>query len=149
MGLLDIFSGVSQLLPGVGQAAKDIRQAITGEISPEKKADLALKAQELENQVTLLQMQSESAILAGQAEINKIEAASQDKFKSYWRPGVGWTCVLSLFLMFILRPIAQWVVTLCGSPVVLPSIDTETLMGILIPLLGIGGLRTVEKIQKK
>lgn len=149
MGLLDIFSGVSQLLPGVGQAAKDLRQAITGEISPDKKAEIAIKAQELENQVTLLQMQAEKSILDGQAEINLAEAQSQDKFKSYWRPAVGWLCVTALFVMFILRPLVQWILVVAGSVLVLPNIDTDTLLGILIPLLGIGGYRTIERVAKK
>jgi hypothetical protein len=149
MGILDIFSGVSGLLPGIGQAAKDLRQAFTGEISPDKKAELALKAQELENQVILLQMNSEKAILDGQASINLIEAQSQDKVKSWWRPMVGWTCVAALAIMFIVRPIAQWIVSLAGSSVILPVVDSDTLIGILIPLLGIGGYRTIERVAKK
>ena len=129
---------VGSIATGLGSLAKDLRAAITGKepINAEKAAELALKATEAEN----------SLILA-QAEINKIEAASNDKFKSYWRPGAGWTCVLGLFAMFILRPIAQWIVLLTGSDVVLPSIDVESLMGLLIPLLGLGAYRTYERAK--
>jgi hypothetical protein len=59
------FGGVKGLLEGAGTFAKDIRSAITGEISPEKKAELLQKADELESQG-----------MVAQAEINKIEAAS-------------------------------------------------------------------------
>ena len=142
MGILDIFSGVSNLLPGIGQAAKDIRQAVTGEVDSNTKATLAIKAQELETAMQTAQMELDKAILTAQASINLEEAKSSDKFKSWWRPAIGWVCAVGLLYLLLGEPILKTI------GVSVPGIDTNLLVAILIPMLGLGGLRTLEKIQK-
>jgi hypothetical protein len=79
-----------------------------------------------------------------QIEVNKIEAASDDKFKSRWRPAAGWVCVVGLGYQVILLPVITWTAALKEWPAP-PSLDTATLMGILVPMLGIGVYRTYEK----
>jgi hypothetical protein len=142
MGLLDILGGITNLLPGVGQAAKDIRQAITGEIDPTTKATIASKAQELEAALSTAQMELDKAILTAQAQINLAEANSSDKFKSWWRPAIGWVCAVGLLYLLLGEPILKTI------GVSVPGVDTNLLLAILIPMLGLGGLRTLEKIQK-
>lgn len=94
-----------------------------------------------------LQQQGELAEIAGQLEINKVEAASSSLFVSGWRPSVGWVCSAALAWQLILAPSIQWGAAIYGKPVALPPLDTGTLISLLFALLGIGGMRTVEKLN--
>lgn len=83
----------------------------------------------------------------GQMEINKVEA-STDLFRGGWRPACGWICAFGLGYNFILRPIAPAVVALTtGKAIDLPPIDNDTLMVLLFGLLGLSGLRTIERVK--
>ncbi len=92
---------------------------------------------------TLLAQQStqDFQLLLGQLQINIEEAKSPNWFVAGWRPAVGWICVLGLAVEYFVFPL----VALAGFK--LPPIDFSTLMGLLLPLLGIGAMRTIEKIQ--
>jgi len=128
--------GVSGLLSSVGQFAKDIRQAITGEISPEKKAELEQRALEIEFLLT-----------KAQTDINLEEAKNPNFFVSGWRPFVGWICGFSLGWQFIGSPIFEWIVKLTGKNITAPVLDTGSLITVLFALLGLGGMRTYEKFR--
>jgi len=136
MGFLgDItLGGVKGLMEGAGSLAKDIRSAVTGEISPEKKAELLQKANELESQGML-----------AQAEINKIEAASPNLFVSGWRPALGWVCVCGIGYQMVFRPLME--TALIYYRVTLPTLDISSLISLVIAMLGIAGYRTVEKFK--
>ena len=82
----------------------------------------------------------------GQAEINKIEAASPSVFVSGWRPFVGWVCAGGMCYSFIGQPLLGWVSNIYHYPLP-PGLDTGTLLTVLGGLLGLGGMRTVEKIN--
>jgi len=133
----DILSGgVSGLLTSVGQFAKDIRQAITGELSPEKKAELEQKALEIEFLLT-----------KAQTDINLEEAKNPNLFVSGWRPAVGWVCAFALAWQFIFNSIFEWIVKLLKIDIVAPTLDTGSLITVLFALLGLGGMRSYEKIK--
>lgn len=93
-----------------------------------------------------LQQSGELAQLTGQLEINKAEAATGSLFIGGWRPGSGWICNIGLAYTFIVQPLCAWVASIKGWPVP-PAIDTDTLIFLLCSLLGIGGLRSMEKIK--
>ncbi len=110
---------------------------------PQKAREIAREMEsanivELKNAYRLALKELELA--GGQIEVNKIEAASKSLFVSGWRPGVGWVCLLALAVNHLLLPIVN-----IFTPI--PQIDDSSLMAILIPLLGIGAYRTVEKIK--
>ena len=136
--ITDIASGgIQGLLQGAGEFAKDIRSAITGEISPEKKADLQQKAMELEFATGKLQ-----------ADINQEEAKHPNVFVAGWRPAVGWICAFALGYNYILSPLILWGFKAFGRmDVQPPSLDIAELMTLLTGMLGFGILRTVEKTQ--
>jgi len=94
-----------------------------------------------------LQQNGELAQIAGQMDINKIEAASSSLFVSGWRPAIGWICGAGFGVQFVIGPLAEWGSTLYGHPVKFPPMDTGTMMPLLLGMLGLGGLRTAEKIQ--
>ena len=83
-----------------------------------------------------------------QREINKIEAAHPSIFVAGWRPALGYCCVFAVAWAFIGQPIAIWAIQIFGLPVEkLPDIQTDYLMELVFAMLGLGGLRTVEKIK--
>ena len=84
----------------------------------------------------------------GQLEVNKVEAASKSLFVAGWRPFIGWVCGLGFLSNFILIPMANFGLALARIAVVVPMIDTAQMMPVLLGMLGLGGMRTVEKLNK-
>ena len=82
-----------------------------------------------------------------QIEVNKIEAQSDSLFKSGWRPFVGWTCATSFALHFAIFPIVNFIIVFFGQKEIVISFDMTTLVTTLGGLLGLGTLRTYEKIK--
>jgi hypothetical protein len=126
---------VGGVLNGLGQLAKDLRTAITGEISPEAKTALLNKAIDAETQLAVAQTQ-----------INIEEAKSSNVFVSGWRPATGWVCVVALFYQYILQPLLAWG-SVNFNGVAPPSLNVESLMTLLLGMLGLVGARVVEKVQ--
>ena len=85
-------------------------------------------------------------IAKGQIEVNKVEAANRNPFVAGWRPFIGWTCGVALAWHFIGLPVATFLIMLSGADLPsLPQFDMNSLMTILLGMLGLGGLRTFEK----
>ena len=115
---------------------------------PQAKAEAQLKMLEMAQKGELAALDADMKLALGQLEVNKIEAGT-DLFRGGWRPAVGWLCAAGLAYQFLLQPILPWVVGLFGIMVTpLPAIDNETLMVLLTGMLGLGGLRTYEKVKK-
>jgi len=81
----------------------------------------------------------------GQLEVNKVEAAHQSLFVAGWRPAVGWVCVLGMFGNFITIPFSNFVLALLDIDIVIPLVPLETMMPVLMGMLGLGAMRTYEK----
>jgi len=84
----------------------------------------------------------------GQIEINKEEAKSRNIFIAGWRPFVGWTCGLALFWHFLGLPVTLFITgwfNLQHPP--LPEFDMNSLMTVLLGMLGLGGMRSFEKFK--
>lgn len=111
-------------------------------IFPDANIEAQSKADSLKAELTQ-QFQS----VMGQLEINKAEAANVSVFVSGWRPAVGWCGALGFGYEFLIRPIANGAVMAAGFPPVFPGIETEALSNLLFGLLGLGTLRTVEKVK--
>ena len=82
-----------------------------------------------------------------QLQVNAAEAANPSVFVSGWRPAVGWVCVLGLFVQTVGYPLMGWGLSLWSPGTPMPQIDTDTLMGLLVPMLGLGAYRTFEKVR--
>lgn len=93
------------------------------------------------------QLAAALAIVQGQLDANKAEAGSASVFVSGWRPAVGWVCVLAFGWNMIGLSIAKVVLGLINHPMQINPADLSEMMPILIGMLGLGGLRTVEKIN--
>lgn len=96
-----------------------------------------------------LQQSGDLAVITGQMEINKVEAASGSKFVSGWRPAVGWTCVAACGWNWVGLPVLKAALLLTGAPAIaLAPADLSEMLPILMGLLGLGILRTTEKINR-
>lgn len=136
--LSDIFAGGAEgLLKGV----KDVVSTF--------KAD-PLELAKLESELTKVQTTFELGMSQAQTRINEIEAASQDKFVSRWRPAIGWICGSAYFYHFILQPFLAFALAAGGHAVEagqLPIIPVSELSVVLFGMLGIGAMRTFEKVK--
>jgi hypothetical protein len=83
-----------------------------------------------------------------QIEINKVEASHRTAFVAGWRPFIGWVCGLALAYNYIVRDLLVWLLA-AFSPAALfpPALQMDQLMTLLLGLLGLGTLRTVEKLN--
>ncbi len=85
------------------------------------------KEEVLSKEIILERMNQE--LLKGQIEVNKLEAQSKSLFNSGWRPFIGWVCGVGLAY------------ALCRDP------NVETIHSLILALLGLGSLRTFEKLK--
>jgi len=84
----------------------------------------------------------------GQLEINAAEAKHRSIFVAGWRPFIGWTCGIALAWHFVLAPVVIFGAGYAGVELPeLPTFDMESLMTVLLGMLGLGGLRTFEKAK--
>ena len=79
-------------------------------------------------------------IALAQIEVNKAEAKG-NWFQSSWRPATAWVCVLGFAVNFLISPLAA------PFGVVVPQADTSTMLPVLMGMLGLGGLRTMERVK--
>ena len=84
----------------------------------------------------------------GQLEVNKTEAAHKSLFVAGWRPFIGWICGVAMLANFLLIPMANFVLDLSGSTNTIPLIELETMMPVLMGMLGLGAMRSFEKVKK-
>jgi hypothetical protein len=127
---------LSAVLPSVMEVA--------GRFLPEDKEKRAAAEREIEAQLTTHLAQIDLA----QLDINKTEAAHRSVFVSGWRPMIGWTCGAAMALNFLIFPLASFVLAQTGHLVELPNLDMTQMMPVLMGMLGLGGLRTVEKLKQ-
>jgi hypothetical protein len=124
--------------------------AIINKVIPDKTAAAAAEAS-LRAQAAAGQLQEDlanlQAVTTAQSDINKVEAASLNWFVAGARPFVMWICAIGLAIELIIAPFFTWIAALVGHPMPFPIIDSNQLMGLLFPLLGLGAYRTVEKIK--
>lgn len=127
-------------ITGVGSIA-DLVGNVINKIWPDpaKQAEAALALATLKQSGALAEM-------IAQTDINKVEAASTSTFVSGWRPAVGWVCVVALVYTFIGQPLLSWY-SMWQHISIPPVLDLGTLITLLGGMMGLSGLRTIEKIN--
>lgn len=94
---------------------------------------------------TMAEKAAHEAAMA-QVSVNREEAKHRSIFVSGWRPFIGWTCGVALAYHFVLAPFILFGVSVAGVEIPeLPTFDMDSLMTVLLGMLGLGGLRTYEK----
>ena len=118
-------------------AALDLGTTLINKIFPDP-----AQASEAKLKLLELQQNGELAIMTAQTDINKTEAANSSVFVSGWRPAIGWVCALAMGYQYLLRPFL-----VAFYPVLtFPGLD-DNLWQLLAGMLGLGGLRTFEKLN--
>ena len=129
-------------IPILGAAVEIVKTIIDRALPDQKsKAEALAKLSEME-------LNGDLAAMAQQVEILKLDAVSSDKFQSRWRPFIGWVCGCALAIQLVIAPLACQISAIAGRPVPLVVMDVSLLSTMLIGMLGFGGMRTVEKLNK-
>ncbi|MCR4297519.1 MAG: holin family protein [Gallionella sp.] len=83
-----------------------------------------------------------------QIAVNQEEAKSLNVFVAGWRPFVGWVCGAGLAYVALVEPLARFIAQVAfGYAGAFPAIDTSLTMQVLIGMLGLGAMRSVEKVK--
>lgn len=85
-----------------------------------------------------------------QIEVNKVEAASSSLFVAGWRPFVGWSCGSAYAYTFVVQPFLLFMLTAAQVPIntaQLPVLDMGELGVVLFGMLGLGAMRSYEKVK--
>jgi hypothetical protein len=113
----------------------------------------------LAHEVATMAQRHAQELAKAQLEVNKVEAAHKSLFVSGWRPAVGWCCVLGMMGNFMVIPFTNFVlallaievtiplIDLLAIEVTIPLIDLETMMPVLMGMLGLGAMRSYEKTK--
>jgi hypothetical protein len=104
------------------------------------------KRREAEMELIRMAADGELRQTLAQLEINAREAAHPSVWVSGWRPGFGWAGVAGFTYATILQPLLAWGAAVKGWPAP-PVLNLDLLWVVVTGLLGIGGLRSVEKIK--
>lgn len=152
--------GIGSIVEGVGKIADDLHT------SKEEKLQIAL------NERTL-----DVGLMQGQIETNKAEAAHGSVFVAGWRPFIGWVGGFALAYQFLFYPLLTWgwallqagevipchldattameVIKAAGTKVTgectftpPPPLPGDALFAIVTGMLGIGGMRSFDKLKK-
>lgn len=134
LGLDDIIGGVVQV---VNKFIPD----------PQAQAQMQLELAKLKQAEDFKQIDAALQMTQQQTDINKAEATSGSLFIGGWRPACAWVCVTAFGYHYVAQPVAAFVLAACGVTVVLPAFDMGTMTTVLMGMLGLGGMRSFDKLK--
>ena len=91
--------------------------------------------------------QAEMALAVEQVRVNAEEAKNPSLFVSGWRPFIGWVCGVALTYNFIIYPLLLWAIEVFSLTIQPPGLFENSLMELVMGMLGLAGLRTWEKYK--
>lgn len=122
-------------ITGLGSVA-DLANTVIGKIWPDK------------TEQEKAQLAAAVMLVQGQLEVNKVEAASPNLFVSGWRPAIGWVCGAALAYTYLAYPLLLWAGALWFPGIKPPVLGNDGMLyELLLGMLGLGGLRSWEKIK--
>lgn len=114
---------------------------------PQAKALAAYQMAQLKQQDEFKQLDVQIQQIQAQTDTNKAEAASTSIFVAGWRPFIGWICGAGCGWNWIGLPIATFTATAVGHPITIAPADLSQMLPLLMGMLGMGAMRTVEKLN--
>ncbi len=152
---MNILNTIAGVFSG-GNPVKEIASGLDNLFTSDKeKLELKNELEKAKMDFELENKKLDTSLLHDQAEINKIEAASANWFVAGWRPAVGWVCTIGLAYQFIIQPLLCWIdgiaytnfsfKTVIATP---PTLDARTIIELLVGMLGLGSMRTLEKVKE-
>ena len=139
------------LISGLFSAAQSLIERFFPD--PEKKAAAQLELLKMQQNGELALLASETDLAKLQIQTNVEEAKHANIFVSGWRPAVGWCCAAAFAYSYVLLPFAQFLVFTFGTTgmaeqlALAPKLELSEMLPVLFGMLGLGGLRTVEKVK--
>jgi hypothetical protein len=82
-----------------------------------------------------------------QLAVDQAEGSNPSIFVAGWRPFIGWVGGAGLAWTFVVGPAVSFVLPIVAPSVHVPVIPTDGLMELVFAMLGLGGMRTFEKVQ--
>jgi hypothetical protein len=132
---------IAALIGPVATLIDDVVKRAFPDKTEQEKMQLAL-------QTALLQ--ADFSALQAQLDVDKQEAASASVFVAGWRPFVGWCCGAAFAYVGLVQPFLAFVIGAIGGHLPpLPVIDTSLTMQVLLGMLGLGAMRSYEKVNGK
>jgi hypothetical protein len=139
-------------ISGLGSAF-DFASKIVDKIFPDKagneqkRSEALFKLNELQQTGELAELAAQTEIAKAQIAVNTEEAKSNNLFVAGARPFIMWVCGFALAYHFVVQPLLAFSLSAFGHKVDLPVFEMETLNTVLFGLLGLGGLRSYEKVK--
>ena len=135
------------MIPAIVTALVPALGTLVDRLIPDRAAAEKAKA---EMEAALVKASNEAAL--AQVEVNKIEAGHSSVFVAGWRPFIGWVCGVALALYYvpmIIIGMALWIWACleAGQLVPRPELGIAEIIGLVMAMLGMGGLRTLEKLN--
>jgi hypothetical protein len=133
----------------------EIGKGIINRLFPDPAAAAAAQLELLKMQQNgdLAQLAADTDLAKLQIQVNVEEAKNANIFVSGWRPAVGWCCAAAFAYSYVLLPFAQFLVFTFGTTAMTeqlalaPKLELSEMMPVLLGMLGLGSLRTVEKVK--
>ena len=98
--------------------------------------------QKIAHELATMSEKHAQSIALAQIELNTAEAKG-NWFQSGWRPATGWVCVAGFTVNFLVSPIAA------AFDITIPQADTTVMLPVLLGMLGLGTMRTAERLKDK
>ena len=120
---------------------------------PEKKAEAQRALLQMQQNGELALLAAETDLAKLQIQVNVEEAKHANVFVSGWRPAVGWVCAAAFAYSYVVLPFAQFLVFTFGTIAMAeqlalaPKLELSEMLPVLFGMLGLGSLRTVEKVK--
>ena len=127
----------------------EIGKGIINRLFPDPAAAAAAQLELLKMQQNgdLAQLAADTDLAKLQIQTNIAEAAG-NWFTAGWRPCIGWVCGAGLAYAALIEPFARFIAKVWfGYTGEFPVIDTNLTMQILMGMLGLGAMRSIEKIK--
>lgn len=113
---------------------------------PTARAQAQLAVLQLQQSGQLQQEANDMQLALAQTQIDSVEAASASPFRGNWRPLIGWISGVGLGYSFLVQPLLAWLSAIAHLPVP-PVLDSGVLMTLVSAMLGLGSLRSLEKLR--
>ena len=134
------------LVPGIISTVTELIKGNVADKAAAAQLQLVVESDQfkMQLQASIAQAASDSA----QLKVDDTEAASDSKFKSFWRPGFGWLgltiCACHYLIFPFLVPILHYLL----PALALPNLEISDIMPIIYGMLGLGAYRSYDKYME-
>lgn len=141
---------IGAALPSIADTAKVLVERLVPDPNAKAGAQAEIEQALAAREVAIVNATME--IAKAQTQVNLVEAQGNDRFSARWRPSVGWICAAGFGYQFVLAPVLTWSTNLVGVIIgaqipPAPMLSINDLMVVLTGILGLGALRTTERVQ--